>query len=82
MIFLIVRRFTRVSIQKPTGSERETRIPNFFMQGPLKDGNIIQFWEFGTMLVTGLGIKTVLPELLFPILRNYTPPPIRVRQRV
>ena len=75
MISLIVRRFIGVNVQKPIGLGRVTRILTFFMQGPLKDGSRIQSWESGTNMVTGVGIRIVLLELPFPILRNYVPPP-------
>ena len=75
MISLIVRRFTGVNVQKPIGSGRVTRILSFFMQGPLKDRSRIQSWESRTNMVTGVGIRIVLLELSFPILRNYVPPP-------
>ena len=48
MTFLIARRFTGDKVQKPTGSERETRIPNFFMQRPLKrwkQNTILGIWD-------------------------------------
>ena len=59
MISLIVKRFTRVNVQKPTSSEGETRIPNFFMLRPQKDGSRIQSWEFWIMGEAGVGTKTV-----------------------
>ena len=48
MTFLIARRFTGDRVQKPIGSERETRIPNFFMQRPLKrrkQNTILGIWD-------------------------------------
>ena len=59
MISLIVKRFTGVNVQKTTSSEREIRIPNFFMLRPQKDGSRIQSWEFGIMMEIGVGTKIV-----------------------
>ena len=59
MISLIVKRFTGFNVQKPTSSERETRIPKFFMLGPQKDGSRIKSWELGIKMETGVGTKTL-----------------------
>lgn len=82
MISWIVRKFTRDNVQKLTGSEREKKIPSFFMQGLLKDESRIQYWVSGIKMETGVGIRTVLPKLPFAILKRYSPPPIRVRQKM
>ena len=81
MNYLIVRKFTGVSISRLTGSKREIRIQNFFMPEPRKEGNKILFWVSRINLRIGVVTKIVLLELLFPILRKYIPLPRRVRLR-
>ena len=81
MNYLIVRKFTGVSISRLTGSKREVGIQNFFMPEPRKEGNKILFWVSRINLRIGVVTKIVLLESLFPILRKYIPLPRRVRLR-
>ena len=78
---LTVRKLTGVSDQRLTSSKRETRIRNFFMPEPRKEGNKILFLVSRINLRIGVVTKIVLLELLFPILRKYIPLPRRVRLR-
>ena len=81
MNYLTVRKLTGVSDQWLTSSKKETRIRNFFMPEPRKEGNKILFLVSRINLRIGVVTKIVLLELLFPILRKYIPLPRRVRLR-
>ena len=67
MISLMVRKFFGVNVQKLTGSVREIKIPSISTQRLLKVESRIQLWVFGIKMETGVGIRTVLPGLSFPI---------------
>ena len=79
MNYLIVRKFTGVSISRLTSSKREIGIQNFFMPEPRKEGNKILFWVSGINLRIGVVTKIVLLGLLYPILRRFILPPPRIR---